>query len=150
MAIDAGIVSALLVTAAVLLYVLQPLLTGETAPSDLAEDELTEAEARKRVALLALRDADYDLATGKLDAAEYRTLRGDLAVEALAAIQAEVEEGRGRTPGPDGRDGGVEAEIRRAREALRAGRLCTSCGTTSPEGSRFCGHCGSALGLPEA
>ena len=44
-----------LVAAAVTLFILQPILSGLHASLDRAEDELTDTEARKRVALLALR-----------------------------------------------------------------------------------------------
>ena len=44
-----------LVSLAVLLFILQPLVKGLHASLDRDEDELTDTEARKRVALLALR-----------------------------------------------------------------------------------------------
>ena len=44
-----------LVVAAVLLFIMQPVVKGLHASLERADDELTETEARKRVALLALR-----------------------------------------------------------------------------------------------
>ena len=56
-----------LITAAVLLFILQPVVKGLHASLEREDDELTETEARKRVALLALRDVEYDFLAGKLD-----------------------------------------------------------------------------------
>ena len=56
-----------LVAAAVVLFILQPVVNGIHASLERADDEMTETEARKRVALLALRDVEYDFLAGKLD-----------------------------------------------------------------------------------
>ena len=76
-----------LVAAAVTLFILQPILSGLHASLDRAEDELTDAEARKRVALLALRDVEYDFLAGKLDEKDYLSLKADLTAEALEALR---------------------------------------------------------------
>ena len=56
-----------LVVAAVVLFILQPVVKGVHASLEREDDELTETEARKRVALLARRDVEYDFLAGKLD-----------------------------------------------------------------------------------
>lgn len=151
-----ALLAGLLVVLAVVLFILQPVLTGEEAPMHRQDDEPTEAEARKRVALLALRDVEYDFATGKLDQGDYEGLRGELAAEALAALDAEAAVTPG---GPEGGSGGtasarmarsrerddLEAEIARFRAALREGTACGECGEANPAGSRFCGGCGRSL-----
>ena len=142
---------AVLVALGVVLFVLQPLVTGRKAPLRREDDEPTEAEARKRVALLALRDVEYDYATGKLDDEDYEDLRGELAAEALQALQAEEDEAR--EPGesdvggyPAGRSlDELEQEIAAYRTALRKGVFCASCGHLNEGGSRFCAQCGSPL-----
>ena len=154
---------AVLVALGVVLFVLQPLVTGRKAPLRREDDEPTEAEARKRVALLALRDVEYDYATGKLDDEDYEDLRGELAAEALQALQAEArmpvdghsppEEDEAREPGesdvggyPAGRSlDELEQEIAAYRTALRKGVFCASCGHLNEGGSRFCAQCGSPL-----
>ncbi|NJD20970.1 MAG: hypothetical protein FIA95_17005 [Gemmatimonadetes bacterium] len=60
--------------AAVVLFIVQPVARGLHASLEREADELTETEARKRVALLALRDVEYDYLAGKLDEEDYRSL----------------------------------------------------------------------------
>lgn len=142
---------AVLVALGVVLFVLQPLVTGRKAPLRREDDEPTEAEARKRVALLALRDVEYDYATGKLDDEDYEDLRGELAAEALQALQAEEDEAREPEESdvggyPAGRSlDELEQEIAAYRTALRKGVFCASCGHLNEGGSRFCAQCGSPL-----
>jgi cytochrome c-type biogenesis protein CcmI len=146
------VVGAVLLTAAVVFFVLQPILGGRSAPMEKGEEELSEAEARRRVTLLALRDVEYDRATGKLDEADYRSLRTELSQEALAALRAEeTERGPGTgatvaTPGlTDTLPEALESEIRRVRQGLRSGLTCLDCGHLNVTGSRFCASCGTPL-----
>jgi len=131
-----------LVVAAVVLFILQPVVKGLHASLDREADELTETEARKRVALLALRDVEYDFLAGKLDEQDYRTLKSQLTAEALAALEADEA---ARRSGEGAGDADIEAEIARIREGMKAGLLCSECGFTNEEGSRFCSSCGQAL-----
>jgi hypothetical protein len=142
-----ALLAGLLVVLAVVLFIVQPLLTGEEAPLVRHEDEVTDAQARKRVALMALRDVEYDFATGKLDATDYQDLKGELAAEALAALDdEEASEGLSASVRAD-RDA-VESEIAAFRAALRDGFRCGGCGYANPASSRFCGSCGQPLGAP--
>lgn len=131
-----------LITAAVLLFILQPVVKGLHASLEREDDELTETEARKRVALLALRDVEYDFLAGKLDEEDYRSLKAQLTAEALAAMEADEAS---RSGDGDGSDAEVEAEIARLREGLRGGLVCGECGFANEDGSRFCSSCGSRL-----
>ena len=133
-------VGAALVAAAVILFILQPVTKGMHASLDREEDELTETEARKRVALLALRDVEYDFLAGKLDENDYRSLKGELTAEALAALEADEA---ARTEGDGVVD--LEAEIAQVREGLREGTICPDCGFGNDPGSRFCSACGHGL-----
>lgn len=142
-----ALLAGLLVVLAVVLFIVQPLLTGEEAPMFRHRDELTDAQARKRVALMALRDVEYDFATGKLDAVDYQDLKGELAAEALAAIDEE-EASEGSSAGVRADRDAVESEIAAFRAAMRNGFLCEGCGHANPASSRFCGSCGRALGTP--
>lgn len=139
-----------LVTAAVLLFLLQPVVRGIHASLEREDDELTDTEARKRVALLALRDVEYDFLAGKLDEHDYRALKSELTAEALAALEADEADVAGEGALTAGAEGAaaddLEEEIARIRSGLRSGLVCASCGFTNDEGSRFCSACGHALG----
>lgn len=155
-----------LVAAAVVLFILQPVVKGIHASLEREDDELTETEARKRVALLALRDVEYDFLSGKLDEEDYRSLKAELTAEALAALEADeeakkgVEGGRASVAGAavasarnvdgEGAPGvsagdELEAEIARMRREIRSDFGCPSCSYVNEEGSRFCSACGHAL-----
>ena len=131
-----------LIAAAVVLFVFQPVWKGLHASLERNEDELTDTEARKRIALLALRDVEYDFLAGKLDDEDYRSLKAELTAEALAALEADEE---ARAAGGKPADTDIEAEIARIRAGLRSGLVCGGCGFSNDEGSRFCSSCGSAL-----
>ena len=136
------IIGAVLLVAAVVLYILQPMLSGQRASLHRELDEPTEAEARRRVTLLALRDVEYDYATGKLDETDYRALKRELAAEAIDALdQAEAE----AAAGPGSAPPELEDEIAKLRTGLRAGTTCSSCGSTNEGGSLFCAYCGAPL-----
>ncbi|MCK5652053.1 MAG: c-type cytochrome biogenesis protein CcmI [Gemmatimonadetes bacterium] len=135
---------ALLVTAAVVIYVLYPIITGAQAPLERLDDEPTEAEMRKTVALKALRDVEYERAMGKLDDGDYEFLKAELSSEALAALQAEEE----ATGAGGSSAAGLEGEIVAARARLRSGPICDACGEANETGSRFCAQCGRPLGGP--
>jgi hypothetical protein len=139
---------------AVMFFVLQPLLSGRSAPMGWSDEEMTDAEAKRRVSLLALRDVEYDRVTGKLDERDYQELKREISGEALAALAEEHEERRvaaagirvdpARGKGPGVMD--LESEVRRVRQGLRSGATCRACGHVNPTGSRYCSSCGSALG----
>jgi len=141
------LLGAALFAGAVVFFVLQPMLAGRSAPTGRDDEEMTDAEARRRVTLLALRDVEYDRETGKLDDIDYRALRKELSVEALDAIRAEKQE---RTVRSAGASGGtivlsLEDEVRRVRQGLRSGRTCAGCGHLNRAASRFCSGCGRPL-----
>ena len=131
-----------LLTAAVVFFILQPLITGRRASLVREDEEMTETEARRRVTLLALRDVEYDYVTGKLDAEDYGTLKLELSAEALAALDADEREAT-KSAAPTVED--VEREIAAMRVALRSGTACVVCGHENPQGSRFCSACGRPL-----
>jgi len=134
-------IGASLVALAVVLFILQPVVKGLHASLERDEFELTDTEARKRVALLALRDVEYDYLANKLDEQDYRSLKAELTAEALAALEAD-EQARGAS-GIEEDD--LEAEIARIRAGLRQGCVCDACGFSNEVGSQFCSACGQAV-----
>jgi cytochrome c-type biogenesis protein CcmI len=104
-------------------FVAFPLMTQRRSLlSDVVPGHVLDREARKRVALAALKEVEYDRASGKLDDTDYLEMRTRLEREALAAIDAD------------------EAATKVSLEPVRH-----SCGFTSPVGSRFCAGCGKPL-----
>lgn len=136
------VLGAVLLVAAVVLFILQPMLSGQRASLHRELDEPTEAESKRRVSLLALRDVEYDFAAGKLTEEDYRSLKRELSTEALQALDtldAEV------AAGPAGAAPELEAEIARLRGGLRTGATCASCGSANEADNAFCAYCGSPL-----
>ncbi|MFP3948045.1 MAG: hypothetical protein ACLFWG_04895 [Longimicrobiales bacterium] len=152
-----------LLAAGVVLYVLLPLVRGREAPLERSAEEYSEDQFRKQVALAALRDVEYDFATGKMDEEDYRELKAELSAEALRILEtlrdeeervaAGAGEGAAGVAADDEGEAGVseeeldvlEEEIARIRRGLQEGRACRSCAFLNPPGSRFCGRCGEEL-----
>lgn len=134
-----AVVGAVLLATGVVLAVLEPIFAGRSAPLYDEDSGAAEAKARRRVALVALRELEYDRATGKLDSADYEVLRAELAHNALAhlALAGGEEEAN--------EDAELEAEIAEMRRALEAGLQCGACEHVNRFGARYCGECGVAL-----
>jgi len=131
-----GLAAAFVVGAAVL-FMLLPMIQGREAPLDRAEVEPDEVRSQRRVLLRAIRDADYDFATGKLDDDDYRALKTELTKETLqlldeAAEAAEDSDVAGSALGKAG--GGVSDRDQ-----------CPSCNARVQRGTRFCTECGVGL-----
>jgi hypothetical protein len=153
-----------------LLYVLMPLLRGAAAThvrGSYAPEEMPEASA-----LEAMREIEFDQATGKLSPEDYATLRATYAPRALAELQARDAGVTAARVAAGGR-GTAEADAAERLIARMRSRstscpthgprpesdalYCSDCGqylsasclrcgaaVTDPQ-SRFCGECGSAL-----
>lgn len=142
------LVLALILTLACVAWIFHPLITGRAAPLEALEEELTDVEHRKRMALLALRDVEYDWHAGKLDEEDYRTLKAQVSAEALAALDAEAREAAEDRSAQGMADRArIEAEIAELRAAIRKGAVCPHCAHPNPRGSRFCGACGAAMSV---
>ena len=145
------LVTGIVVAVIALAVVLEPLLrsqgTGGASPWDWVEDDddlvdLEESGSAKIKALLALREIEFDRATGKLSDDDYTSLKQEYSQAALVAIRAEkaaeVEEAGTDQVLPD-----AETAIARAR-SQRSGE-CPTCQYTLEPGSIFCSSCGRSL-----
>ncbi len=133
------IVSALFLGGLMLWLVLQPLYQPEVLIPAFEEPEDPE-ETRKGIALIALKELDFDRETGKLSDGDYDMLRRRYTSEAVDAIREEA-----------GREDPVEAMIAGRALAMRdgsqdgAGLRCPRCGPRPEADARFCASCGTQL-----
>ncbi|MBM3884661.1 MAG: zinc ribbon domain-containing protein [Gemmatimonadetes bacterium] len=130
---------------AALLYVLLPLLRGVDAAEMV---DVVEPSGAEPVAggIEALREIEFDRATGKLSDEDYAALRARYAPLALAELRA--REGAASAPVAgtpsvtlDGNDP-VEAMIARARARASS---CATCGPRPESDALFCSDCGCTL-----
>ena len=122
-----------------LAYVLFPLLKGN---HDVPVVILAPEAAPESSALDALREIEFDEATGKLSPEDYATLKATYTPLALAELRAR-EAGEKSTPAGAATDDAVEALIARAKQH---GGNCPSCGPRPEGAALFCSDCGRFLG----
>lgn len=164
---------AALVGALAVYVVLRPLL-WPPAPAEPVFEPVDQEETPRGVALLALKEIEFDRETGKLSDEDYRFLKEKYTAEALAALRAEAgEQGPGA---PDDVEAMIAHRVRALRSAaasappgapvcptcgprpeadavfcstcggrLPAGPTCSHCGTALAADSRFCESCGSRV-----
>ena len=119
----------------VLAFVLAPLVTGEPRPPRRISRQRGPPSSSD-LSIVALREVEFDRATGKLSDADYATLRERYATEALAAMRAAA------TRAPELADDPVEAAVRAYRAAHST---CTRCGIRPEADAIYCSHCGGFL-----
>lgn len=137
---------AALVGALALWVVLRPLLRPPPEAEPVFEP-LEQEETPRGVALLALKEIEFDREIGKLSDEDYRFLKEKYTAEALEALRA--EEG---ARAPDD----VEALIAHRVRALRSAAAsappgapgCPTCGPRPEEDAVFCSTCGERLPAP--
>jgi hypothetical protein len=154
-------VSALIIGTAIALaavaYVLVPLF-GEDQPSAPRRSEPprlpSDAEAtdpRQTTAITALREIEFDRATGKLSAADYETLKARYTAEALATMRAAENVRLATEPNSPAGTPSVTTESADAlaeEMILRYRRATTSCATCGPRpepDAVYCSSCGRYL-----
>lgn len=140
------LIGGVLLAAGAMLFVLEPVFSGRGAPLYDGDDDHDEGAARRRVALAALRDLEYDRVAGKLDERDYGRLEAELSREALRHLEGDEGEAGVGGPPPDRASRELEEEIARIRRAIREGMQCSACEHVSRLGARFCGRCGEGLG----
>lgn len=144
-------VAGLLVALAALALVLEPLALARPGEPDAAGsddvdlEDPTESDAPKVRALLALREIEFDRATGKLAEEDYLRLKAKYESDAIAAIRAEEQAAQ-----DDARPAGDRAEevIRRAKQQVR--RACPTCGPRPEPNAVYCSSCGRSLATPSS
>ncbi|HTL05753.1 MAG TPA: zinc ribbon domain-containing protein [Gemmatimonadales bacterium] len=140
------VVGALLLAGLVLWLVFEPMLTRGRPDLSLLEPEAPE-ETRRGIALLALKEIEFDKETGKLSERDYQLLKGRYGAEALAALgDDEPPAGAAVTGEPEEL---IAARLQSLRSARSAGQPaappCRACGPRPEPGARFCSRCGLPL-----
>lgn len=141
------VVGALLVGALVLWIVFSPVLsrgTGIRMPPEPVADE----ESRSGIALLALKEIEFDQATGKLSDADYAMLKERYSREALTALDRDGRE-RGEEAASTDPETLIAARLQQLRSAHSAGMVapppCPACGPRPESDALFCSSCGRSL-----
>jgi len=148
MALEAA--AATLVLALVLWVVFGPLLErGGLESGALPPEPPDPEETRRGAALLALKEIEFDRATGKLNDADYEMLKSRYSVEAVAALKE--EEGVIATASDDP-EAMIAARVAALRFAGASGSpgSCSRCGPRPETDPRFCSSCGLPVGEPAA
>jgi len=118
-------------------YVLYPLLFGNAPVSRRPIGLPLVAPPADEDAIVALREIEFDRATGKLSDADYAELKARYTTRALAAMRARGEGGVDAPP-----EDLVEATVLAYRARLKS---CAQCGPRSEPDAIYCSNCGSYL-----
>lgn len=122
-----------------LAFVLYPLFF-EAPPSPVASPAPPPDEES---AIRALREIEFDRATGKLSDADYQALRASYAERAIREMRGTAAPAVPALPGVAAADDEVEARVRAYRQARRD---CTRCGLRPEADAVYCSTCGDYLG----
>jgi Double zinc ribbon len=142
-------IAAALVALAVLAVIVGP-LTGPVSAGQLGADEPEDPEdTPKGIALAALREIEFDRATGKLSDEDYEELKAKYTAEALLVLRAETAPASVPSTTADSFDSptdAVEAMIAdRVRRLKDTGVRCPGCGPRPESDALFCSSCGRSL-----
>ena len=154
------LIGGILLAAGAVYFVLQPILRpgssgGEERDAGRVDegDDPADDFSPRAVALRALKEIEFDRATGKLSDADYDVLKTRYTSEALAAL-------RTTSPGGEMRDAGGVVSAVRSHPASRiphpvcpthgprpesAAAFCSECGRRLATAPGYCARCGSAL-----
>ncbi len=147
----AGVIVALVALA----LVLEPLLAKEPSPSPVEPDftSIEESESPKIRALLALKEIEFDRATGKLSDEDYAGLKAKYSAEAVEEIRREEVAGAADPSLRSGAAGAADAAGAAADAAEHAVQLakhaalvvCPACGPRPEPAAVFCSRCGGLV-----
>jgi hypothetical protein len=150
-----ALIIGILLAAGAAYYVLLPILRPPTSSADAPSAGLDEGEdpeddlSPQTVALRALKEIEFDRATGKLSDQDYEQLKGKYTEEALAAMRGE------RAPSVLRHTPEVAAAAPRTTHHARCPEhgprpetdalFCSECGRRVGTAPGYCARCGSTL-----
>ena len=131
-----------LLAVAALAYVLYPLLFDVSSASAraLPREARPPGSGTDEDAVAALREIEFDRATGKLSDADYADLKTRYTARALEAMR--VDEGASAASGVPMGDDAAEAAVLAIRRRLRN---CARCGPRPETDAVYCSSCGTYL-----
>jgi Double zinc ribbon len=140
--------AAALVGLLALFVVLRPLI-WPAPPEEPVFEPVEQEETARGVALLALKEIEFDRETGKLSDEDYLFLNDKYTAQALEALRAEQE-----TVVPDDVEALIAHRVRALRSAAASAppgaRVCPTCGPRPEPDAVFCSTCGGSLPAPAA
>lgn len=145
--------AALLLVAAVALFVAAPLTGGllRRRPASTDEVALERLEHERALAVQGLRELEFDHAMGKVDETDFVTLHAKLQARALNAMSS-LEQARREDRGAplrlaSSRARATPPSASQAASVARASRIrfCPQCGSATGSGYNFCAECGTSL-----
>ncbi len=147
------LVAGLALAAAAVFFVLRPVLSPPPAdvdaPVTMDEEDPEDDLSPRSVALWALKEIEFDRATGKLSDADYDALNAKYTAEALAALRSDTA----AVPGPESPAARPRAVVPIAGSVCPThgvrpeanAKFCSACGRRLSNATGFCGKCGTAL-----
>lgn len=147
-------VAAVLIGLAVIALIISPLAGRQSAAVPTVDDPEDLDETPKGVALAALRELEFDRATGKLSDEDYAALKTKYTAEALAVLRNEEAAAAAPAAGPaesgsstaPAQDDPVEALVAERLRLLQVGAVrCPTCGPRPEGDALFCSSCGRSL-----
>lgn len=136
-------VAAALVGLLALFVVLRPLI-WPPSPEEPVLEPVEQEETPRGVALLGLKEIEFDRETGKLSEEDYRLLKEKYTAEAIAALRAEEA-----AKAPDDVEALIAHRVRALRSAAATAPpgapVCPACGPRPEADAVFCSTCGGRL-----
>jgi len=154
---------ALLLTAAVFIFIAMPLIRQRKNAASSGDDRFRELSSKRDTTYSMLKELEFDLQSGLLTEQEYRDLETRYKRKAISilkdvdglekdnevedTIEAQVKKlhltGNSQGKGNQVEDD-IEKEVLRVRQSR--GEFCAKCGTKTQKADRFCASCGARLG----
>jgi hypothetical protein len=147
------LIGGILLAAGAVYFVLQPILRPDSSGGEQRDvgsvnegDDPDDDFSPGAVALRALKEIEFDRATGKLSDADYDALKGKYTSEALAALRAERARSEMRDAGSAASDAASHPAPRIPHPASRIPHpICPTHGPRSESDAAFCSECGRRL-----
>jgi hypothetical protein len=142
--------AALLVGVALTALVVSPLVSSRPVVAEVDDEPEEFDQTPKGIALAALKEIEFDRATGKLSEDDYLFLKTRYSEQALTAIKAEEGalpvEGGAVAVAPADVESLIEARARAIRAAAASGLpTCPTCGPRPEPDALFCSDCSARL-----